>query len=147
MNQVFSSRRRGPCRMKFRRWRKEDDKFLLLIIKDLISNDMISPEFIENLNKPNISNIESDLETLKASISWKNPISHLKKRIQKLFKPKELSVREKMKLKRILKLYNNESIDYEYLKTEFPGKSQSILESTCMELNRVKSNNMMLQNN
>ena len=68
------------------------------------------------------------------AISWKNPILNLQKRIQKLFAAKELSVRDRHKLRRLIITFKDKPIDYEYLMAEFPGKSKNILEKACIDL-------------
>ena len=107
---------------------------LLASIKNLIAQGRISKEFIENVTTSQSLEEESDLEEVKMAISWKNPILNLQKRIQKLFAVKELSIRDKQKLRRLIKAFEDKPIDYEYLMAEFPGKSKSILEKACIDL-------------
>ena len=131
-------KKRGPRKQKYFRWSKEDDKLLILSINNLIQTGVISENFIENTKTLPLCDIEEDLETLKSSINWKNHILNLKNRVQKLFESKDLSWREKTKLKRILTTYKDIPIDYEYLKCEFPGKSQSTLEKACNQIIELK---------
>ena len=137
-------KKRGPRKWKYSRWGKEEDKLLYASIKNLIVEGEISNNFIENVTSFNIYESESDLEKVKASIDWRNPISNLQKRIQKLFTPKDLSIRDRYRLRRMIKMYKDKPIDYDYLMTEFPGKSKSTLENAVKNLETLKNNNLTL---
>ena len=124
----LNSKKRGPRKMKFNRWRKEDDKILFQTIQKLIDNASISSNFLENIEKEITEDSFNELFIVKNAVNWKNSIEDLKKRIQRLRTSSELSVREIAKLKKVLKSkFKNKDIDVKVLMDEFPGKSKKYL--------------------
>ena len=136
-NQESQTKKRGPRRMKFNRWGKQDDKRLYRALLSLINKNKISKKFIENIDDVDVVTDLKEIKIISSLIKWKNPFIDMIKRIKKILKSKKMSVREVFVLKRIVKnKYSSEPIDYNYLMEEFPGKSQETLEREWMKIFR-----------
>ena len=136
-NRDTQTRKRGPRRMKFSRWGKEDDKRLYRDLLSLINQNKISKKFIENIDDVDVVADLKEIKIISSLIKWKNPFIDMIKRIKKILKSKKMSAREVIALKRIVKnKYSSEPIDYNYLMEEFPGKSQETLERECDKIFR-----------
>ena len=99
-NQDTQTRKRGPRRMKFSRWGKEDDKRLYRALLSLISKNKISKKFIENIDDVDVVADLKEIKIISSLIKWKNPFSDMIKRIKKILKSKKLSAREVIALKK-----------------------------------------------
>ena len=136
-NRDTQTKKRGPRRLKFSRWWKEDDKRLYRDLLSLINKNKISKKFIESIDAVDVVADLKKIKIISSLIKWRNPFSDMIKRIKKILKSKKLSAREVIVLKRIVKnKYSSEPIDYNYLMEEFPGKSQETLERECEKIFR-----------
>ena len=129
LQQDSEPKRRGPRRMKFSRWSKDDDKKLYKTLLNLVAQNKISNKFIENAQEIDLFANSKEIKIVANLMKWKNPLPDLLKRIQKILNSSTFSVRELMALKRIIRQRHlTGPIDYEFLMLEFPGKSRSTIE-------------------
>ena len=131
------SKKRGPRRMRFSRWGKEDDKRLYKLLLNLINNNQIPKKFIEKIDDVDVISDIKEITIISEMIKWKNSFADLIKRIHKILNSNILSIREAIALRKIVKTsYTSKSIDFNHLMQEFPGKSQETLERECEKILR-----------
>ena len=77
----------------------------------------------------------TELEEISSRIGWKGTLKRLIRRIKAVFSRTTFSVRERKRLKKIIKKdYIGRSIDYEEVLQEFPGKNLEILREECEKI-------------
>ena len=137
MNEEDEAKKRGPRRMKFKRWNKRDDARMFKIINILISKNKISSKFIEDPDELDVTNDAKDFKTLATAIKWKNSYSDLKKRIQKVLASEDLTVRDYGLLKKIVyEKYLTSNVNYDLIMQKFPGKSFEVLSKAWARIKR-----------
>ena len=130
-------KKRGPRRMKFKRWNKKDDTRMFKTINILISKNKISSKFIEDPDELDVTEDVKDFKALATAIKWKNSYTDLKKRIQKVLTSEDLTVRDYGLLKKIVyEKYLTSNVDYNLIMQEFPGKSFEVLSKAWARIKR-----------
>lgn len=77
----------------------------------------------------------TELAEISSKIGWKGTVKRLIRRIKAIQTRTDFSVRERKRLKKIIKkAYIGKSIDYEAVLYEFPGKNLEILKEECEKI-------------
>ena len=106
------------------RWRKEDDKRLFSIYRNLWRNAMLNINDVVSIPLKKNKVHKRIIQQVGENVGWKGKTSMLSKRIKKILTNYSLSVREKQDLTRLYKKQVKQSeLDWEKILYEFPGKT------------------------
>ncbi|CAI2382062.1 unnamed protein product [Moneuplotes crassus] len=114
------------CKTPRSRWGRKQDKILFQTIRDMEQEEILTLH--EFLNPDSDKKLKDyiEIQQLCERSGWKSSPSKLLTRIKSLCTP-EFSFREMTLLKKILKTYKYQNIDYDKVIYEFPGKTISDL--------------------
>ena len=115
------------------RWGKKQDKELFKNIRILEKQGVTSLNEIIHMNAETEAETHSGVAQLVTSLNWKSSPKHLVYRVQKQMSY-DFSIREVKLLKKQLKRSHYNSIDYDTLIYDYPGKTMKRLKQVCEKL-------------
>ena len=120
---------------EFVRWGTEKDCELYRYILELQSNKVCSIDELLNLSRPVPINFKRILWDICEKTKWRGPTFYMLRRIKRIIKDHEFSVRQFNLLKRIIrKEYHYKNFDYHAIGLHFPGKSIDSIINNCNQI-------------
>ena len=118
----------GRHRIKFKRWSRQDDKKLYKLLLRMNDIDGQTIDILRAVEEDDAEDFKPLLTSIANMCKWKGWCEDLLKRIKKIMKPSDFSVREKKHLKKLIKKgLNGKKVDFDAILQEFPGKDSAVL--------------------
>ena len=119
----------------FNRWGNDEDCNLYRHILELVSNNIITINELLSLQRPISLEFKRVLWSIAQETQWRSPTLLLLKRIKRIFNDHRFSVRQIIRLRRIIrKQYKYKDLDYNTIRLRFPGKSIESITDMCNQI-------------
>lgn len=141
-NDNVSKRKNIPRSQKNKsgkRWSREEDILLFKQIRTLEAQGVLTLDEILSMDAYKQASKSTGVRILAELFGWKGLMRHLVLRVKSLCN-KDFSIREIKRLKKIVKSYKYQNLDYTQISYEFPGQTEQKIKQLCEEICERKKN-------